>query len=196
MNDSEGKVASFMQSNGGYITSDDCMKIGVHRNILFELAGSGLLKKAAAGIYCLPDTIQDELYILHLRYPSLVFSHETALYLLGYSDQIPFKYNVTVPVGFHSSSLSPYSVFQIKEELIDCGKTDCKTEYGNTIPVYSIERTLCDLLHNRKNFDSERFLPAFKKYALSSSRDNISLLKFAKLLHVEKKIRLYLETTI
>ena len=184
------------ESHGGYVTVHECELLGIHKNNVFNLAKKNLLTRFAPGVYALPNTIPDELFILHLRFPSIIFSHETALYYLGYSDQVPFKYSVTVPVNFHSTALKDYTVIQQKTDFINEGKIQVETEYKNKIPMYCIERTLCDLLHKPSSLDMERFIPALKKYLHSKDRDNIKLLDFAKKIGVEKKIRTYMEITL
>ncbi|MBR1404892.1 MAG: hypothetical protein IJ558_12040 [Treponema sp.] len=196
MNQTEELIIKKASSLNGYITIQDCELLGIHKNVVFNMSKNNLLTRMASGIYALTQTIPDELFILHLRFPSLVFSHETALYYLGYSDQVPFQYSVTVPNGFHSVALKDYIVIQQKTDFIEQGKIEVETECKNKIPVYCIERTLCDLLHKPSNLDLERFIPAFKKYISSKERDNIKLLDFAKKLRVEKKIRTYMEVSL
>ena len=43
------------------------------------------LKQAAHGIYLSKDAWVDAMYLLHLRCPQAVFSHETALFLKAYA---------------------------------------------------------------------------------------------------------------
>lgn len=191
------EILDFAKSHGGYITTDNCKNFGFDPRTLQTLKNNGSLEKASYGIYKLPETALDELYIFHLRFPSIVFSHETALYLLGYSDQVPFKYNATVPVGFNSASLrQDCYVFQIKKELLTPGIVSVKTEFQNLIPVYCIERTLCDMIRRPSEFNIERFLPAIKKYMTSKEHDNIKLIKFARLFNAESKIRPYMEAVL
>lgn len=196
MNNDDVLILEYASSHNGYLYLPDAYKSGIQKNKILRLAKEQKLIRQAAGIYTLPETIPDELYILHLRFPSLVFSHETALYYLGYSDQVPFVYTVTVPKGFHSPALQSYKIIQQKKNLMNEGKTEVSTEFQNKIPVYCIERTLCDLLHKPKDLDLERFIPAIQKYLKSKERDNIKLLKFAKKIGVEKKMRTYMEAIL
>ncbi len=196
MNATDELILKTAELNSGYITVSECEDLGIHKNSVFNLAKKNMLVRQASGIYTLPETIPDELFILHLRFPSLVFSHETALYYLGYSDQVPFVYSVTVPIGFHSKALENYTVIQQKVDFINEGKIEVETEYTNKIPVYCIERTLCDLLHKPSFLDLERFIPALKKYLHSKERDNLKLLDFAKKIGVEKRIRNYMEVAL
>ena len=44
----------------------------------------------------------DELYLLQARYPKVVFSHETALYLHDMAEREPVPIVLTVESGYHS----------------------------------------------------------------------------------------------
>lgn len=196
MNKDEAFILEYVSSHNGYLCLPNAYEAGIKKNKVLAMTKERKLIRQAPGIYTLPETIPDELFILHLRFPSLVFSHETALYYLGYSDQIPFVHTVTVQKGFHSSALQEYKVVQQKKELVNEGKTETFTEFQNKIPVYCIERTLCDLLHRPKDLDLERFIPALQKYLKSKERNNIKLLNFAKKTGVEKKMRTYMEAIL
>jgi len=44
---------------------------------------------ASPGVYLSPDAWEDGLYLLQARFPQIVFSHETALYLLEFTEREP-----------------------------------------------------------------------------------------------------------
>ena len=58
-------------------------------------------------------------------------------------------------------------VFTIKAELHGVGLTTAQTPFGHTVPVYDLERTICDLLRSRNNMEMQTFQGALKMYALS-----------------------------
>jgi predicted transcriptional regulator of viral defense system len=47
------------------------------------------------------DYIEDEMFYLQVKYPQIIYSHETALYLHGLTDRAPFEYSTTVPSGYN-----------------------------------------------------------------------------------------------
>ena len=81
-------------------------------------------------------------------------------------------------------------------ELFDKGIKEISSPYGNPIKIYCIERTLCDLLRSRKDFNKERYIPAVQKYMRSKQKDLYKIMEYAKLLNVENKIRPYLEVLL
>ena len=48
---------------------------------------------------------EDDFYLLQQKYGRGIYSHDTALYLLGYSDRTPARYTMTFPKGYNAPSL-------------------------------------------------------------------------------------------
>ena len=61
------------------------------------------------------------------------------------------------------------------------------------IKVYDIERTICDIIKNKSKIDIEIFTKALKDYAKMTNKDLFKLMKYAKKLGVDKKVREYME---
>lgn len=61
------------------------------------------------------------------------------------------------------------------------------------IKVYDKERTICDIVKNRNNMDMEIFSKALKNYVKSSNKNLRKLMKYAKELKIEKKMKEYME---
>ena len=67
---------------------------------------------------------------------------------------------------------------------------DVVSPYGNKVRCYNIERTLCDMVSGN---DIQTTNQAFKEYAQSRDKDIPLLMSYAKILHVEKPVRNYME---
>jgi len=105
---------------------------------------------------------------------------------------------MTFPLNYNTSNLKKRNVraINVKMNLYDVGVININKPPENSVRVYNVERTLCDILKGRSNTDIQIISEAFKKY-MSGSEKNIPLLsKYAKMLRVEKKIRAYLEVLI
>ena len=75
------EIDKLLEQNDGYLFSKDVEKAGISRTYLASYVKERGLEKVSKGIYISPDTWEDELYILQLRYPKVIFFGETALYL-------------------------------------------------------------------------------------------------------------------
>ena len=60
----------------------------------------GKLERISRGVYVLSDEIENEMYYMQIKYPKLIYSHETALFMHGLSDRTPFEYSATVPSSY------------------------------------------------------------------------------------------------
>lgn len=182
------------ENTNGYFSLKTAAEFGITRWQLQELLRNGEIQKVSYGLYALKNVIPDELFITQLLSPRAIFSHESALFFNGYSDQVPFRYTISVPHGYISKNLSEqYDVRHVAKESAEEGIKIIKSELGNDLRVYSIERTLCELLHKPSDLDKERFIPAIQKYLRSKNKDILILMHFAKMFRVEKRLSPYLE---
>lgn len=181
----------------GYFSLKQCLEHGVSRYDLKKLEESGEIKKVDYGLYAFANVLEDEFFIPQLLSDKIVYSNETALFLTGYSDLLPEKFTVTVPKGYHSKKLwRDFLVRQTPAEILNEGVQEIRSFYSNPIKVYCIERTLCELLHSRIDFNKERYIPAIQRYMRSKDRNIWKLSDFARMFHVEDKIGPYLEVLI
>ena len=64
------------------------------------------------------------------------------------------------------------------------------------IPIYDLERTICDLVRNRSSFEIQDFQTAIKNYTRRTDRDLNRLMSYAPIFRVEKLIRQYIEVLL
>lgn len=184
-------------STNGTVTTKQVSEIGLNRGILKDLVKDGELYRFGRGFYVINDTWEDDFYLLQHRYERGIYSHETALYLLGYSDRTPQKYTMTFPKGYNSPSIKQKNI-NIKrtiEKNYLLGVTELKSPCGNTIYVYDLERTLCDILRGNNN-DIQIVNAAMKKYAASKDKDINRLIQYSEKLHVKQKVLRYMEVLL
>ena len=71
-----------------------------------------------------------------------------------------------------------------------------QTSFGHAVPVYDMERTICNLLRSRNNIEIQVFQDALKQYARRKDKNLRVLMKYAALFHVENILRPYLEVLL
>lgn len=184
-------------SPSGTITAKQVTEWGVHRSILQELVEAGDLYRYGRGLYIRSDAWEDDFYLLQCKYGRGIYSHDTALYLLGYSDRTPAKYTMTFPKGYNATSLKQESIV-IKRVIPDnysLGIIEIKSPSGNPIRIYDLERTLCDIVRGSGS-DIQVVNEAMKRYAVSKEKNIHKLMKYAERLRVEPKILRYMEVLL
>ena len=192
--DSDIRQKILMLASDGVLLSSDVTMSGIRRGAISELVSDGVLIKRSRGVYMLADEFEDEYLLLQKRYGRGIYSHATALYLLGYSDRVPLRFHMTFPIGYNSSSIKSENVkvTRVSKPNYDLGITSVVSPFGNEIKVYDLERSLCDVLRGQGD-DIQIVQAAFKKYAVSKEKDINRLVKYSKQLLVESKVRKYIE---
>ena len=81
----------------------------------------------------------------------------------------------------------------VKEELLDIGKTTVKDNFGNDIPMYDLERTICDLVRSRNSIEIQEFSSVMKSYIARKDKNLNLLMEYARKFHIENVIHRYME---
>lgn len=192
------ELTAIAQENGGMIETKVAVRHGISKAMLYKLCKKQKIQRVVQGQYILPEDLQDELLSISKRSAQIIYSHETALFLHGISDRTPFEHTITVPSDYtpSASAKSACKVYYIKPELFDLGRTTLKTPAGNDVPVYDLERTICDVVRSRNKLGTETFLAALKLYAASPKKDLNRLNSYAKRMRVANVLRQYLEVLL
>jgi len=182
-------------TKNGTISHKDIVHAGIHSEYLRTLVKSGELERISRGQYVLKNYLSDELDALQKQFSRGIFSYDTALYLFGLTDRTPMKYSMTFPRKYNISSVARKGVqaYRVDEKYYELGVVRGHTQYGNDVWVYSLERTLCDLLRPNCKVSVEIITEAYKQYSVLKQRDLLKLMEYSKIFKVEHKVRNYLE---
>lgn len=192
------EMQKIAKANGGIIDNKTAASVGISRAMLSKFCKENKIQRLVRGQYILSDDIQDELLSIELRSKQLIFSHETALFLHGISDRMPFEHSVTAPSNKVPSRAiqQDCKIYYIKPELFELGKTKLPTQFGNEVTVYDLERTICDVIRSRNKVGSETFLAALKMYAANPNKNLNKLNNYAKEMRVAGVVRKYMEVIL
>lgn len=192
------KLSEILKNNNGYLLTSDVVASGISKTYMQEFIKANDLERIAHGIYASKSIWIDILYVESLLSKTIIFSHETALYLLGLMEREPTSISLTVGRTYNASNLRKkgYKVHSVSNELLDLGKTTIKTNYGNTVRVYDIDRTICDIIRIKDIIDIQVFQTAIKEYMRSKNKNLPNLMKYAKAMTIEDKVRLYTEVLL
>lgn len=192
------KLKKLIEKQHGTILSADLDRNEIPRVYLRKMLAEGQLERVARGVYVSIDSIEDEMYFMQTKYPKLIYSHETALYLHGLSDRTPFEYSASVPSGYKvvGTVADRFKIYYVKKELHEQGVETVKSAHGNPIRTYILERTICDLIRSRNRIDVQILNDALKRFVKIKSADYSILMDHAKKLRVETVLKNYLEALL
>ena len=189
------KLDLLLRECGGTIQTFQVLNNGISKSVFYAYVKERGLEQASHGVYVSPDTWTDAMFLLHLRCGQAVFSHETALFFHDLTDREPLKYTITVRTGYNPSRLQEdgFQVYTVKKDLHEIGITTMQTSFGHAVPVYDMERTICDLIRERQKIDVEIFSTSLKIYIQSSDKILRKLYQYARAFHVLENVQSLIE---
>ena len=182
-----------------FITASQARSDGVSKHGFYKFVKDNGLERVGHGVYAPAGAWVDELSLLHMRCPSAVFSHDEAFFHHGLVDREPLLHTITVYSGFNAHRLEEpggVRVYSVKRELLGLGKTKVDDSLGNPVPMYDLERTVCDALRSRNSIEAQDFASILKTYAARPDKDLNLLMEYAGMLRVRNVARRYLEVLL
>ena len=190
------QMNGLLRENNGYLFTAQVEKAGISRTYLAKFVHENNLERVAKGIYISQDTWIDELYILQVCNPKIIYSGETALYLHGMIDREYTDICITVPPRFNQTRLRSRGVIvhQEKFDIYQLGIVEIETNYGNMVRTYNKEK--CDIIKNRGNIEVQQFQTAMKTYMRDKKKDMSRLMLYGEKLKIRDEIVRYVEVML
>lgn len=186
-----------INDNYGVITSKEANKNGISKAILAKMVKDKKIERIDYGIYATNDFLYDELFIFQMKHPNVIFSFNTALYLLNKTERTPEKLDITTTrnnsLGYCKDIAN---IHRVNTELMDIGKIETLTNTGKKVHSYNIERTIVDIISNRKVVEIELANKVIRK-CVKEKDFNVNLMfEYAKKMRAYDKVKNYMEAIV
>ena len=171
---------------------------GLSLTMLSRYAKAGLLLREKSGVYTTPDGFVDPMLLMNLRVKQGVLSHGTALYLNGLTDRTPLELDVTIPktVGVTTSLRKEARWFYVPDDVVQMGTVVKRTPFGNEVRTYDVERTICDIIRNRRRIGDELALDGVRQYAALKTKNLVQLGDYSSRLGITDEVMRTLEVVL
>ena len=185
------------REKGGTLRTRDLIALGVHTDALYALRDSGRVTELGRGLYRLAEISEAEhpdLVVVAARAPNAAVCLISALSYHGITTQIPSSVHLAVPRGsYHRIKLSiPVTVYRFDPKTFNDG-LDTHHIGGMPLKVYGIARTVVDCFKFRNKIGLDIALEALRLARQRKRVQNRDLLRYARLLRVEKPMSPYLQ---
>lgn len=185
---------------GGILTMSEAIALGMHRRELYALRDQGDLEVVGRGLYRLvemPDPSLPDFIPVAKKIPRGVICLISALAFHEITTQIPHFVYVALPSKSHKPSIlyPPMRYFWYTEKLLTMGVQEHTLE-GFTFKIFDVEKTLIDCVKFRNKIGMDVVLEALKMSWQSRKTNLDKLFEYAKLFHVEKILKLIMETIV
>ena len=189
---------SLVMRGNGYLLTSAVTEAGISKPTLAAYVKARQMERVAKGLYLAKDAWPDSLYVFSVQSGRILYSHETALYLHGLMEREPTVTTVSVPAGYNASHLRrrQLSVHQVSPDTYLLGASSVRTGFGNLVPVYDVDRTICDIVKCKDQMDIQVFQTAMKEYMTGSQKNPNRLIDYAHALKIERMVRTYTEVML
>lgn len=196
MTPSQDKLLALFQQHQGLLRRQDVVDAGIHPRALTDLVKQGQIERVQRGVYRLqasPGFAYDWLLEVSYRVPKGVVCLLSALDFHNLTTFIPSDIHLAVPIGSHLPTFDYPSVqlHQFGKRTYPYGIESHRVGAGS-IRVYSVEKTLADMLRLQHRYGLTHFLEALKTYMTSTHYHADRLLEAAEVCGVERSMQTYL----
>lgn len=196
--DKQSILYQLTEKTSGYLLVREAVSLGISRPTIASFIKKQSMQKIAFGIYKTEEAWDDPWFVLQSQYQETIFSGATALYLHGLLDRELCVITVTVKKGYNTLSLHRKKIktYYTDPQLLSMGVISMDTPFSHYVNVYDMDRSICDLIQHKNDFDIQDFQKALKGYFHSPSKNIHQLMKYASKLNMEQKIRHYMEVLL
>jgi predicted transcriptional regulator of viral defense system len=185
------------RDKGGTLRTRDLIGRGVHTDALYALRKSGRIIELGRGLYRLADVGEAEhpdLAVVAACVPNAAVCLISALSYHGITTQIPSSVHLAVPRGsYHRIKLPmPVTVYRFDPKTFDDGLETHRIG-GMPLKIYSAARTVVDCFKFRNKIGLDVALEALRLARQRKRVQNRELLRYARMLRVEKPMSPYLQ---
>jgi predicted transcriptional regulator of viral defense system len=185
------------RDKGGTLRTRDLIALGVHTDALYALRETGRIIELGRGLYRIADIAESEhpdLAEVAARAPDAAVCLISALSYHEITTQVPSAVHLAVPRGdYHRIKLSmPVTVYRFDPKTFSEGLETHRIG-GMPVKIYSAARSIADCFKFRNKIGLDVAIESLRLARQRKRMQNRELLRYAKLLRVEKTITPYIQ---
>lgn len=188
---------ALLRRHGGAIRMSEALRLGVNRKTLYAMRDAGVVEPVSRGVYrlaLLGPLTNPDLVAVASRVPNGVVCLVSALAFHELTTQVPHVVDVALERGARKPRLDhpPARFYWFSGPAFHEGIENHRVD-GVTARVYDPEKTVVDCFRYRNQIGMDVVLDALRLWRDRRRKKRDVLLKFARMRHVERAMRPYLE---
>lgn len=179
------------------MTTAQLSSVKLYYRDIQRMLDEGLIEKIKRGYYYWIESYgKNEIVIINRLFPDGVLCMDTALFYYKYSDRTPAEWHITIDKNTSRQRTQVeyplIKAYRVESELLPLGETKEEIDYQK-VRIYDRDRTICDVLRNMNKMDKEIFNKAIQGYIKDPKKNIPNLMKYAKALRVQKRVKNIIE---
>ncbi len=190
--------AELFRQHGGGLRMSEALRLGINRKTLYAMRDAGVIESVTRGLYrlaSLEPLAHPDLVTVATRVPQGVLCLISALSFHELTTQVPHTIDVALERGTRKPRLDypPTRFFWFSGPAFQRG-IETHTLDGTPVRIYDPEKTLVDCFRYRKQIGMDIVIEALRLWRERRRKKLDTLLKYARIRHVERTMQPYLGT--
>lgn len=197
MKSAREKTIELFKNKGGLMRTSEALNLGIHRRTIYGLRDEGILVAVSRGLYQLAEMeVPPEINLAEVakRVPNGVICLVSALAFHELTTQIPHYIWLAVERKGRKPRIEypPVRVFHFSGRVFTSGIESCRISH-QTVRIYNAPKTIIDCFRWRKAVGLDVVLEAMREYLKRPDSSPSTLMEYAKICGMEKRVTPYLE---
>lgn len=186
-------IKNLFERHGYIMRTAELRAAKIYYEDIQKLMSDGVIERIKHGYYHLIDEHNDsEINIIKHLFPNAVLCMNTALFYYGYSDRTPAEWHLAVDkdISKYRGKIDyPFvKTYFLEPSILNLGIIEVRMDF-NIVRIYDRDRTICDCLRYMGKMDKEIFNKAIRGYVTDPKKNIPNLMRYAKPLRVQKKVK-------
>ncbi len=191
------QILKLFKQKKGIIKLQDLLKIGVNKYHLLKLLKTGEVEKIKHGIYKLSDYQTNEYLEIKNLVPNGIICLFSAWNYYELTTYMPHEFHVAIEKKskVKLTDYPPIKLYYWDNNSLKTGVKTVKIDNSN-ITIFDIEKSVCDAVKFRNKIGKDILNEILTEYLKQKNRNLDLLIKYSKILRVEKILRNYLDVLL
>ncbi len=192
MRDSRG-IVDVVRAKGGFITAKELSSRSEYNRLLKKVR-EGEIVRVSTGVYALRELLANTMIDLRKVIPRGILCGYSAWAYYELTTQVPKSICVAIERDRKVvlPKYPPVTLHSVKKDIFHLGETTAHVG-GYIVPIYDIERSVCDAVKARNKIGIDVSSEILKTYLTRTDRNITKLMRYAKQLRVASTISKYFE---
>jgi len=191
------QILKLFKQKKGIIKLQDLLKIGVNKYHLLKLVETGEVERLKHGIYKLSDYQTNEYFEIKNIIPNGVICLFSAWNYYELTTYMPHEFHVAIKKKSKVKlpNYPPIKLYYWDNNSLKTGSKTIKIDNSN-IKFFDIEKSVCDAVKFRNKIGKDILNEILTEYLKRKDKNIDLLIKYSKILRVEKTLINYLDVLL
>jgi predicted transcriptional regulator of viral defense system len=194
---SKEKILQLFEQKNGIVKLNEITKLGVNKYHLSKLIKSGEVERLKHGIYKLVNFNLNEFAEIQAYVPSGIVCLYSAWDYYNLTSYIPHEYHIAIEKK-HKIRLPDYppiTLYYWDKSVFELGLS--RVQIDNVwMNMYDLEKSVCDAVKFRNKVGKDLLNEILTMYLKRQDKNIEQLIQYAKLLRIERILKMYLEVLL